>query len=157
MSENDLKKEEEELKLLIKKIDTEILKLQALLEEAESKHSNIQIAITRTGLQTIPINILSASNDSIDLVSGLRKQILDLNKSKNFLNSKLDVTIKEEELIEELKKQFGESVSLKKTMQGDFEINYHDKETDKAVLDLEKSKKTLEEIRKSYQNILEEK
>lgn len=152
----DLKREEEDLKILIKKIDSEILRLQSVLEEIESKQSNIQMAVTRTGLQTIPINIYPNSNDNADLVGELKQQILDLNKSKNFLNSKLDITIKEEELIAELKKQFGEAVSLKKSPEGVFEVDFKDNETEKAFSELSKSKKSLEEIKSAYQKILGE-
>lgn len=152
----DLKKEEEELKLLVKKIDSEILKIQNILEEIDTKQNNIQIAVTITGLQAAPINIFPHSDNEQNLAEELKQQILELNKSKNFLTSKLDIAIKEEELLAELKKQFGEAISLKKTRSGEFELEFKDKETQKAFDELEKSKKSLKEIKEIYQNIIEE-
>ena len=152
----ELKEQEERLRFLISRIDSEILKFQKLLKSIEQKQSKLNEAIRERGLQEVPINIVPHSEEKENLREEIKQHIMDLNKLKNYINGKLEVVIKEEELIEDLKKEYGQSVSLHKLDSGEFEINYEDKETEKAHNHVKTSKKLVNQLKKSIQDIIKE-
>ena len=75
---------------------------------------------------------------------------------KNYLSSKLELVIKEEELLEELKKKHGDNVELLKNPAGEFEIVYTDSETDDAYNKLKASRKLVSDLKASMKDIIKE-
>lgn len=152
----ELKEQEERLRFLISRIDSEIVKFQKSLNTVEEKQSRLNEAIIKRGLQEVPINITPHSAEKQNLHQEIKQHIMDLNKLKNYINGKLEVVIKEEELIEDLKKEHGKNVSLHKLESGEFEINYKDEETEKAYNQINVSKKLINQLKKSIQDIVKE-
>ncbi len=151
-----LKQQEEELRLLIRKIDTEIVAFEKLKTEVSVKKAKIEKSVNVAGLQPVPINIAPHSGSADNLVRELEQHVLALNKVKNFINGKLKVVIKEEELLAELQKEYGKEVNIKKHPNGEFELVFSDDGTKAAFKALEKSKGMLETVKKSVQSLTEE-
>ncbi len=149
----DLKEQEERLKFLISRIDSEIEKFKKVLIGVESKREELDKAITKKGLQSVPINISPHSLDKSGLYEELQQHILDLNKLKNLINSRLDVVIKEEELILGLKEKYGKSVNLEKNDGGEFEVSFKDTETESAYSQIKNSRRLIEQLRESMKEM----
>jgi len=143
----ELKDEEERLRVLLKKIDAEILRFNELLEKAKAKREEVEDTITGAGLHKIPVNVKPSSEALPDLVSELNQHLLNLNKIKNFISGKLEAVVKEEELIEQLKSNFGEKIKIKKQGSADFEVDFSDEETKRMYEKLLKSKKEMESVK----------
>ena len=152
----DLKQQEEELKLLIKKIDSEIADFEKLKTAIDVKKATLGEAVNKAGLQPVPIDVVPHSDSSRDLEEEIKQHILDLNKLKNFINGKLKVVIREEELLNELQEKYGKEVGIKKLPGGEFELTFSDKETEQAFAKLQKSKELLSTVKKSVQSLVEE-
>ena len=148
----DLKEQEEKYRLLIRKIDIELTKFEKLKEKLKLKRKDITAEIKKTGFDTVPIRITPHSKSKDDLLSEIENHILSLTKTKNFISMKLESIMKEEELLEELKKKFKDSVTIIKLEHGEFEINFTDAETKDAYTELSQSSKLIENIKKSIQN-----
>lgn len=146
----DLNEQENELKVLIKRIDSEIVRFRKILEQLESKRDSVKSVIHRSGLEPVPVNISAGYRD--DLIGDIERHVLDLNKTKNFINARLEKVIHEEELLDELKTRFGDGISVKKAGDG-FEVQFSDKGAKDAASDFEKSKETLQEIRTQVQKL----
>ena len=143
----NLKDQEEKYRLIIRKIDLEIEKFQKMKKNLSEKQTNVVKAIKGTGFEEVPVRIMPHSETAEDLSNELEKHILSLNKLKNFINMKLESLMHEEELLDELKKKFGDNVSIKKIDRGEFEVNFTDPETKKAFDEIKKSKSLVEEIK----------
>ncbi len=152
----DLKQQEETLKLLIKKIDSEIVRFEKIKTEVGVKRAKLEESVNTAGLQPVPIEIAPHSGTGENLEQEIKQHILDLNKLKNFINGKLNVVIKEEELLNELQKKYGKEVGIKKIPGGEFELTFSDAETKKAFAALQKSKKMLSTVKRSVQSLTEE-
>ncbi|MFH1586272.1 MAG: hypothetical protein ABID38_00270 [Candidatus Diapherotrites archaeon] len=149
----DLKEQEERLKFLISRIDSEIEKFKKILAEVEGKRDELDNAITKKGLQSVPINIAPHSMDKRGLYEELQQHILDLNKLKNLINSRLDVVIKEEELILGLKEKYGKSVNLEKNEGGEFEVSFKDAGTENAYSQIKNSRRLIEQLKESIKEL----
>ncbi len=152
----NLVQEEEKLRVLIRKIDSEISRFEKLKNEIGSKRAKLENDVKKVGLQPVLIKILSSAKSDENIETEINKHILDLNKSKNFINTKLNVVIKEEELIEGLRKKYGKDIDVKTIAKGDFELILSDKGTALASKELAKSRKMLLTVNKSLQAIAEE-
>lgn len=141
------KEDEEKFRLLIRKIDLEILKFQKLKSTLLDKQQNVSTAVRGTGFEAIPVRMVPHSDSASDLLSEIDNHMMSLNKLKNFINMKLDSLMEEEELLDELKKKFGNNVEIKKLDRGEFEINFTDSDTKKAYEEIKKSAKLVEEIK----------
>lgn len=150
----ELKDQEERLRFLVSKVDSEIKKFQGLLDTAETLGGELDEAVRKEGLQSVPIAISPHSEESEGLAEELKQHIMDLNKLKNLINAKLNLVIKEEELIEGLQRKYGNKVSLKRISGGDFEINYADDKTDNAFNQLKNSKKLIAQLKDSVDKIV---
>lgn len=151
-----MKQQEEELKLLMRKIDSEIASFERLNVEVGAKREKVEKAVSAAGLQPVPIEIMPHSNESHNLGQEIKQHILELNKIKNFINSRLNVVIKEEELLVKLQQKYGKDIGIKKTGAGEFELTLSDKDTAAAFTELQKSKKMLSNVRQTVQSLTEE-
>jgi hypothetical protein len=151
-----LKQQEEELKLLIKKVDSEIAKFERLRAEIGAKKEMLEKSVIDAGLQPIPVNISPHPTESTDLEYDIRQHLLNLNKIKNFINGKLNVVIKEEELLAELEKAYGKKVGIRRLSGGEFELIFSDSKTQGAFNELQKSKKILSAVKQSIQKLTNE-
>ncbi len=150
---NKLEQKEEELRMFIKRIDSEIQKFTKLKENICSKKSSVETSLRKLNLEPVPIRIEPSPNSNRNLEREIEEYLLELNKMKNYINTKLKAVLKEEQLLESLKKRFGESVDIKKAKEGDFEITYYDNESEFTGNELNKSKKSLQEMKKAIDKI----
>ena len=153
----DLKQQEEELRLLIRKIDSELANFKRLKDKVGVKRAKLEKSVSKAGLQPVPVEITPHSGEDANLEQGINKHLLDLNKLKNFINGRLKVVIREEELLAKLQSEYGEEVGIKKLSGGEFELTFADGETQAAFEDLQKSKKLISIVKKSVQTLSEEK
>ena len=151
-----LKESEERLRFLLSKIDSEIEKFKGISDLVYNKRQAISTEITKKGLNEVPLEIRPHSTEEPGLTEELTKHLLELNKMKNYLSSKLELVIKEEELLKELKKKHGDNVELVKNPAGEFEIIYKDSETDDAYNKLKASRKLISDLKASMKNLLKE-
>jgi len=152
----ELKEREERLRFLLSKIDSEIEKFKKISGLVDGKRQALSTEITKKGLSEVPLEIRPHSGEEQGLTEEITKHLLELNKMKNYLSSKLELVIKEEELLEELKKKHGDNVELLKTPAGEFEIVYTDSETDDAYNKLKASRKLVSDLKVSMKDIIKE-
>ena len=148
-----LKEQEERLRFLLSRVDAEAEKFQKIISLLDAKENALNEEITDAGLQTVPINIAPHSATESNLYDEVRAHLMELNKMKNFLSGKLNVVIKEEELIGKLNKKYGKNVQLKKLGSGEFEIDFKDAESEKAYAQLNASKKLIAQLKESVSEI----
>jgi len=149
----DLKEQEERLKFLISRIDSEIEKFKKIQSGVGERKDELDGAITKKGLQSVPINIAPHSMDKSNLFDEIQQHILDLNKLKNLINGRLEVVIKEEELIQGLKEKYGKSVSLVKGESGEFEVAFKNEETEEAFNQIKTSRRLIEQLKESLKEL----
>ncbi len=152
----DLKRQEEELKLLLRKADSEIARFEKIYQGIEARKEELNKAVEGAGLQSVPFEIGPHSDGSRNLDLEIKNHILELNKIKNFINAKLNVVIREEELLLELQRKYGESVGVRRLPGGEFDLTFSDKETKAAFSELQKGRKILSEVRKTLQGLSED-
>ena len=152
----DLKRQEEGLKLLLRKTDSELARFEKIHQGVEARKEELNKAVVKAGLQSVPFDIGPHSENSKTLDLEIKTHILELNKIKNFINAKLNVVIREEELLLELQKRYGKSVGVRKLSGGEFDLTFSDKETKAAFSELQKGKKTLSAVRKTLQGLSED-
>lgn len=148
-----LREEEDRLRFLVSRIDSEIEKFTKMLKELEEKQLVVQNEIEGHGLQPIPVKIKPHSEETENLLVDMQNHIANLNKMKNFVSQKLNIVIKEEELVESLRDKFGEAVSIKKLPSGEFEIEYSDQDTLMLHSQIQAGKKIVEQLRKSLEEL----
>ena len=154
---HDLGQQEEELKLLIRKIDSEIDHFETMKDEIRAKRASLERDVKEAGLQPVPIQIVNKEGSEENLEYEIERHILELNKTKNFISSKLNLVLKEEEFVAGLQKKYGKEVGIKKISKGDFELVFADKATAIASNELAKSKKMLSTVKQSIQSLTEDK
>ncbi|MCX8158108.1 MAG: hypothetical protein N3D73_00380 [Candidatus Diapherotrites archaeon] len=152
----DLKDKEERLRFLLSKIEDEIDRFSKMQEIIETKNRELFVEISKKGLTETPLEIAPHSDGHQSLLDEVREHILELNKVKSYLSAKLDLILKEEELIEALKKKYGNNVNLLKRADGVFEISYTDEETKNTYLKLKASKKLLSDLKSSIGDLVKE-
>ncbi|MDP6671284.1 MAG: hypothetical protein QGI60_05745 [archaeon] len=152
----DLKRQEEELKLLLSKADSEIARFEKIYKGVEVRKEELNKAVKGAGLQSVPFEIGPHSDGSKNLDVELKNHILELNKIKNFINAKLNVVIREEELLVELQKRYGKNVGVKRLPGGEFDLTFSDAETKAAFSELQKGRKVLSAVRKTVQSLSED-
>ena len=152
----DLKRQEEELKLLLRKADSEIARFEKIYQGVDIRKEELNKAVKEAGLQSVPFEIGPHSDGSKNLDIEIKNHILELNKIKNFINAKLNVVIREEELLVELQKRYGKSVGVRRLPGGEFDLTFSDKETKAAFSELHKGRKVLSEVRKTLQTLTDD-
>ena len=152
----ELKEKEERLRFLLSKIDSEIGKFKEMSESLEEKKNALVKEISRKGVAEVPVEITPHSGEQESLAEEITCHLLELNKMKNYLGGKLEIILKEEELLEELKKKYGSKVSLVKGRKGEFEIMYTDAETDAVYTKLKAGKKLVLDMRESMKGLIKE-
>ena len=145
----DFREQEERLKFLISRINSEISKFEKIQQSMAKMQEKLNTAITQKGLLKVPIDIFPHSEDKQSLYEELRQHVLDLYKLKNLISTKLDLVIKEEELLADLQKEYGTKVELQKLPTGEFELRYHDTETEEAYNAIRTSKKLVSQLRET--------
>jgi len=151
----DFREEEERLRFLIAKIDAEISRFSELKEKLESRQEELSDALRSEGLQPVPI-IFQPSAGTKDLLDELTDHVLELNKMKNFVAQKLNMAIKEEELLEKLQKKHGSAVNLKHLPSGEFELVINDTDTQQVFAQIQASRKNMNSLKKTIQDLTEE-
>ncbi len=148
-----LKDEEEELRMFIKKTDFEIRKFNEIKQRIDSKKTEVEQSLKNMNLEPVPIRIEPHPNAGRDLAREIDEHLLELNKLKNYINTKLKAVLREEKVLESLKKRFGESVDIKKAREGDFEVTYYDNDSEFAAGEIEQSRRSLKEMKKTVDGI----
>jgi len=148
-----LEEQEEELRMFIKRADSEIRKFTELKENIHGKKSDVEDSLHKLNLEPVPIRIEPSPNSQRNLEREIDEHLLELSKMKNYINTKLKSVLKEEQLLDSLKKRFGESVDIKHAKQGDFEVTYYDNDSEFAGGELDKSKHSLKEMKKTVDKI----
>jgi len=152
----ELKAQEDRLRFLVSRIDSEIKKFQDMLSLLEGKQSNIQNMIKKQGLEPVPIRINPHSMSTQNLIAEMQGHLMELNKLKNYLSQRLNEVIKEEALKEKLLREFGEKIQIKKLPSGEFEIDYSDPETLNLFAQIQASKKTINQLRENLAEVEKE-
>lgn len=151
----DFREEEERLRFLVVKIDAEITRFSELKEKLELRQEDLSNALRSEGLQPVPI-IFQPSSGTKDLLDELTDHVLELNKMKNFVAQKLNMVIKEEELLEKLRKKHGSAVDLKHLPSGEFELVINDTDTQQVFTQVQASRKNMNSLKKTIQELTEE-
>lgn len=152
----ELKEKEERLRFLLSKIDSEIEKFKEMQASVEERKMSINRDITSKGLSEVPLEIRPHSDEQDGLGGEVNRHLMELSKMRNYLNGKLELVIKEEELLKELKKKHGNKVSLVKTDEGEFEIVYEDSETEEMYDKLKASRKLIADLKSSMKDIIKD-
>jgi len=142
----DFKETEDRLRFLITKIDSEILRFSGIKHELEERQDSFNKALKSEGMQPVPV-IFQPSSGAKDLLDEVTDHILELSKLKNLVAQRLNLVIKEEELLEKLRKKHGESVSLKHLPSGEFEIVVDDDGTKQVFSQLQASRKNIASLK----------
>ncbi len=145
----ELKEQEERLRFLLTRVDSEMAKFERLQKQVDAKQASLSSAISREGLEGVTVNVTPHGEGSANLAEELRNHLLDLNKTKNLIAGKLNLVVKEEELIASLKGKYGENVALVKLPSGEFEIDFKDPDTEQAFNQVQSGKKLLQQLRES--------
>ena len=148
----ELKEQEDKLRTSLSRIDSEISKFKSILNTVESKKEQITKTITKKGLEEIPVVILPHSPDESNLYEELKMHLDDLKQLKNSVKAKLDLVVKEEELIAQLKKEHGEKVDIK-VFDDKFNVDYKDIDTEYAFGQLNTGKKLLDQLKNNIKEI----
>jgi SMC interacting uncharacterized protein involved in chromosome segregation len=152
----ELKEQEERLRFLLSKVDAEISKFESLVKSIDAKQDSLTAQIRDAGMQSVPIRITPHSEATENLYDEINAHLMDLNKLKNLLSSKLNLVLKEEELFAKLNKKYGKSVDIERSPSGEFEILYKDDDTSAAFSQLSTSKKLIDQLRGSVKDIIAE-
>ena len=152
----ELKEQEDRLRFLLSKVDAEISKFESLVKSIDLKQGQLTAQIRDAGMQSVPIRIMPHSDATQNLYDEPNQHLLELNKLKNFLSSKLNLVLKEEELFSKLNKKYGNNVEIDRNPAGEFEIRYKDEDTSAAYTQLSTSKKLIEQLRGSVKDIIAE-
>lgn len=145
MPSKELKEREEVLQALLKKIDADIDVFTKRLEKLHEKHDELSGVVLDAGLEPVPISFQAGKNT--DVISELESHVLELNKLKNLLSMKLRRILQEEDLLEHLQNEYGKNVTFKRNAKGGVELNVQDKDAEDAYVQLQQSKKKLDELR----------
>ena len=148
----DFKEEEERLRFLISKVDSEILRFSEIKQKMEERQEDFNRSLRIEGMQPVPV-IFQPSSSSKDLLDELTEHILELNKLKNLVAQKLNLVIKEEELFQKIRQKHGSDVELRKLPAGDFEIVVNDAQTQQAFSQMQASRKNLAGLKKTIQEL----
>ncbi len=145
----ELKEQEERLRFLLTRVDSESAKFERVLKQVEAKRAELDKALDKQGLENVAINLLPHGEESPTLVEELRSHVLDLGKTRNLIASKLNLVVKEEELLENLQEKYGDKVKLLKLPSGEFEIDFADEDTAAAFSQMQSGKKLLQQLRET--------
>ncbi|MBS3062977.1 MAG: hypothetical protein J4203_03830 [Candidatus Diapherotrites archaeon] len=149
MPESELKEQEERLRFLLTRVEAELAKFERLLKQVEAKQAGLGQAIAKEGLDNVEVNVSPHGEEARSLVEELRSHVLDLGKTKNLVASRLNLVVKEEELLEGLQEKYGDSVQLVKLPSGEFEVEFRDADTEQAFNQMQSGKKLLQQLRES--------
>jgi len=152
----DLKQKEEALKLLLRKVDAELAEFEKLTGRVEVKRTNLEKSAHAVGMQPVPVDIGPNSGNGGNLEDELKRHVLELNKLKNFINVKLNRVIREEELLEKLKAEYGKSVGIMQLPGGEFELTFSDAATKEAFKKLQNGRKTFANVKEAVKGIVEQ-
>ncbi len=145
----ELKEQEERLRFLLTRVDAELDKFGRVLKQVEAKQSKLGDAIAKEGMEGVTVNVLPHGEDAGNLFEELKNHLLDLAKTKNLIASKLNLVVKEEELLDTLRDKYGDSVQLVKLPSGEFEIDFKDEDTEQAFNQMQSGKKLLQQLRQT--------
>ncbi len=148
----DLKEREERLKFILSKVNTEIEKFGKIQSALEARQDELSEAVAGKGISNIPVNITPHTESSENLYEETRQHIMELTKLKSLIETRLNLVIKEEELIAELKDKYGDNVSLAKLPTGEFRLEFKDEKSEDAFEQLKMSKKMVGQLRESVQD-----
>jgi len=144
-----LKEREERLKFILSKVNTETEKFRKILSSLEARQEELSEAVSGKGISNIPVNITPHTESSENLYEETRQHIMELTKLKSLIETRLNLVIKEEELIAELKEKYGDNVSLAKLPTGEFQIEFRDGKSEDAFEQLKMSRKMIGQLRDS--------
>lgn len=156
MAGPELKAQEDRLRFLVSRIDSEVKKFQDMLSALERKQEGIQTMIKKQGLEPVPIRINPHSTSTQNLIAEMQGHVMELNKLKNYVNQKLNEVVREEGLREKLSREFGEKIQIKKLPSGEFEIDYSDPDTLNLFTQVQASKKTINQLREKLAEVEKE-
>ncbi len=142
--EATLKSQEEELRLFLQSVEEQIEKLQQLKEKLLEKRDEIKEELQKHELAVVPVRL--ASSEAEDLLASVEDHLMELNKLRAYLNSKLKKVIEEEKALELLKGKFPGSIEVKQHDHS-FEIVYKSNDTENAFEFLKKSKEKISGIK----------
>jgi len=148
----DLKEQETELRLFLQSVEEQIEKFNRLKEMFAEKRDSIREAMQQHNFSLVPVKI--STEQCEDVLAEIEQHLLELNKLKNYLGVKLKQIIEEEQLLESLKKKFGDTLEIDEAEHG-FEIKYFDSEAKNAFEELQKSKEKISHIKSTLRKIEE--
>ncbi len=146
----DLKEQETELRLFLQSVEEQIEKFNRLKEMFAEKRDSIREAMQQHNFSLVPVKI--STEQCEDVLAEIEQHLLELNKLKNYLGVKLKQIIEEEQLLESLKKKFGDTLEIDEAEHG-FEIKYFDSEAKQAFEELQKSKEKISHIKSTLRKI----
>jgi division protein CdvB (Snf7/Vps24/ESCRT-III family) len=151
MPSKELKEREEVLQALLKKIDADIDVFTKRLEALHAKHEELNGVVLDAGLEPVPISFQAGKN--ADVIGELESHVLELNKLKNLLSMKLRRILQEEDLLEHLQTEYGRNVTFKRNARGGVELQVQDADAEDAYVQLQISKKKLDELREQIHEL----
>lgn len=147
----ELKDMEERLRFLLSKIDSELERFKSLKQEVEEKKKQLLGSLKDKGIEPIPIEL--SPSESMSLAEDVDEHIKELQQFKNSINMKLKNVLREEELIDSLKKEYGENVEVKRDAANAFKIIYKDPSTAKIHAQVRLSKKLISSMREDLEKM----
>ena len=100
----NFKEEEERLRFLMSKIDSEILRFNEIKQGLEERKNEFNEALNSEGMQPVPVKFQPSVSGSENLLDEISQHILELSKLKNFVAQKLNMVIQGDELMQKDRK-----------------------------------------------------
>lgn len=155
MPVEELKKREQVLQALLKKIDDDVSFFSDASEKLRKKRQELLNVVVKAGLEPIPVSF--GSGKERDVLRNVENHILELNKVKNLVSMKLKRVLQEEDLVDHLNEKFGKEVKLSFNSKGLIELEVQSKDSSQLSLLLEKSSKKLDALREQVHELTLEK
>jgi hypothetical protein len=143
----DLDAKEERLRFLQSKIDNELSKFKDIKDRLDNKRKELSSAVDKIGASGSSISFFSESQENV--LEYVNSHTLELENLRNYISSELKKVIKQKDLLEAMRKQYGDKVVVEQTQLGDFRIKYTDEDVDNAAQQTNLSKKLVQQLKES--------
>jgi len=146
----DLNDREERLRFLLSKIDSELSKFKEIKNNLDKKREDIAKDLEK--LNATDANISLVADDQENVSDYINGHVLELENLRNYISGELQKTIKQIEILAEMKKKYGNKVTVEETQFGGVKIKYTDEDVLNAAQTTNLSKKLVQSLKDSTLN-----
>lgn len=146
----DLLEKEERLRFLLSKIDSELSKFKDIKSELETKKQELTKELEK--LHASDANISFYSEDQENVFEFVNSHNLELENLKNYIAGELQKVVKQREILELMKKKYGDNIIVEETQFGGIKIKYTDDEISEAAQTTTLSKKLVQNLKDTTLN-----